>query len=408
MARSQFLFEEGHLPSSLEQQAQGVLQEIERVPEDHVLQADEIEWANALAERWTIETPVLSNDVWMDKPEPVQVDVSGDAMRATFSVPAYMPGHRTVVHIPFTGEKHIFRLRPSQFTTTAPVAEVGDGELRRVFEYPDDRIPDIKGQTDGLIREVERYLEWARNDVEYYNSGLLNQAQMAIRNRRQRIEHHRDQLAATGLPVGPPRAGSTTYIADVIVRRPAPVLPSMPQGQPMELEPVLADEIYEHILSDIREHTVAMERNPKTYAAMGEEDRRNVILDALNPHYRNGTAEAFNVGGKTDMLIRLEGRNLFIGECKFWSGAKGFTETLDQLFGYQAWRDIKLAVLMFVRQRDLTAIIEKARAALAEHPQFVKWQDATTETELRATVSWLGDDRRHATLNVFFISTPTE
>jgi hypothetical protein len=81
------------------------------------------------------------------------------------------------------------------------------------------------------------------------------------------------------------------------------------------------------------------------------------------------------------------GRNLFIGECKFWSGQKGFTETLDQLFGYQAWRDTKLAVLMFIRERDLTAIIGRARDALAAHPQFVAWGNAASETELRATVS---------------------
>ena len=103
-----------------------------------------------------------------------------------------------------------------------------------------------------------------------------------------------------------------------------------------------------------------------------------------------------------------ESRSLFIGECKFWSGAKGFTETLDQLFRYQAWRDTKVAVLMFVRQRGLTTIVERGRAALEAHPQFVTWQPAADGTELRATVSWRGDERRHADLNVFFVSTPND
>jgi hypothetical protein len=31
---------------------------------------------------------------------------------------------------------------------------------------------------------------------------------------------------------------------------------------------------------------------------------------------------------------------------------------------------------------------------------------AASEAELRAGVSWTGDDRRHADLTVFFISTP--
>jgi len=66
------------------------------------------------------------------------------------------------------------------------------------------------------------------------------------------------------------------------------------------------------------------------------------------------------------MLVRHEGNNRFIGACKFWSGVKGFLASIEQLFGYTAWRDTKLAVVMFVRERALTDIIEKAREAIAD------------------------------------------
>ena len=159
------------------------------------------------------------------------------------------------------------------------------------------------------------------------------------------------------------------------MRRPAPVLQTTPAAEPSRVEPVLADEVFEHILEVIRLQAVGIERSPQTCAGMGEEALRTVVLDALNTHYRGqGTAEAFNVAGKTDILIRHEGNNLFIGECKFWSGVKGFVAAIDQLFGYTAWRDTKLALIMFVRERDLTAIIDKAREALAEHDQFVAWR----------------------------------
>lgn len=308
-----------------------------------------------------------------------------------------------------TGDKNVFHLRPSSQTLTWPVADVGDGELLLTVEYPDDTPADIRGGAARLSKEVEVYLSCAQSDIAYFNSGLLNDAQMTIRRRRQRIESHRAHLETTGLPIGPPRDESKTYIADVIIRRPAPLLPAMRQEQPIELEPVLGDGVYEHLLTDIRQHTLSMEKNPQTYAGMGEEDRRNVIRDALNANYHGTpTAEGCNFGGKTDILIRHEGRNLFIAECKFWTGAKGFTDTLDQLFGYQAWRDTKLAVLMFVRERDLITIIERGREALEAHRQVVERRQAASETELRAIVSWEGDERRHADLNVFFISTPTD
>ena len=80
--------------------------------------------------------------------------------------------------------------------------------------------------------------------------------------------------------------------------------------------------------------------------------------------------------------------------------------TVEQLFGYRAWRDTKLAIVMFMRERDLTAIVERAREALGQHPQFVEWRKPATDTELRCVVSWPGDDRRLADLNVFFVHVP--
>lgn len=41
--------------------------------------------------------------------------------------------------------------------------------------------------------------------------------------------------------------------------------------------------------------------------------------------------ETFNSSGKTDILIRVENRNIFIAECKFWRGPKSFGEAIEQL-----------------------------------------------------------------------------
>jgi hypothetical protein len=72
-----------------------------------------------------------------------------------------------------------------------------------------------------------------------------------------------------------------------------------------------------------------------TKSAMGEEDLRQVILTGLNGVYRGkATAEAFNQNGKTDILVRHDGNNLVIGECKFWSGQQNFADTIDQRFRY--------------------------------------------------------------------------
>jgi hypothetical protein len=385
--------------------------EIAKAPEEHLMRADEDEWVAALAERYRIEAPKVQRDKWwMDAPVEIKVDVRGDSNRAIFdySKPVLVNGFRVVVHVPFTGEGDVFKFRPSHFGLNPPIAEIGDSEVRIVTEYPADAQRDVKAEAEGVLGKIETYLGWVRTDVDAFNRGLEQRARAAIQGRRKRVREAYERLQDTGIPMKKPDEAPKTYIADVLVRRPSPSIPPASPSTSIALEPVISDADFEHILEVTRGAAEAMERSPKTYAGMGEEDRRQVLLTALNTHYRGQTtAEAFNVSGKTDILVRHpEGRNLLIGECKFWEGVKGFSETIDQLFGYTAWRDTKLAVVMFVREKDLTNVVEKAREALAAHPQFVEWGDAADETELRATMSWPGDERRHADLNVFFVHTP--
>ena len=151
-----------------------------------------------------------------------------------------------------------------------------------------------------------------------------------------------------------------------------------------------------------------MEKTPATYLPMAEEERRNVFLTNLNTHYRGRTsAEAFNVKGKTDLLISYEEKNLFIGECKIWSGPKDFASAIDQLFGYAAWRDTRLALVVFVGQKNLSQVIAKAREALEQHSQFERWVEGQNETELRAEMSWPGDPDRRIALACNFFHLPS-
>jgi hypothetical protein len=141
---------------------------------------------------------------------------------------------------------------------------------------------------------------------------------------------------------------------------------------------------------------------------VGEEQRRQVLLLMLNTHYSGAAqAEALNGEGKTDILIRFEDRNVLIAECKFWNGQAGFVATVEQLFGYSTWRDVKLAIVVFVDRRDLSAVVQTARDALERHAQFKGWLDhGDEESGMRAAMEWPGDPQRTVTLHVSMFLTP--
>ena len=122
-----------------------------------------------------------------------------------------------------------------------------------------------------------------------------------------------------------------------------------------------------------------MERNPGDYAQWTEEQLRDALLVILNTHYEGAaTGETFNRAGKTDILVRVGDRSVFVGECKWWSGQQDFAgeggadkSALDQLLSYATWRDSKLALAVFVNQQDIGAVITAAHGALEQHSSFI-------------------------------------
>ena len=113
----------------------------------------------------------------------------------------------------------------------------------------------------------------------------------------------------------------------------------------------------------------------------------------LQPNF-NGTAtgETFNKSGKTDILLRYENSNVFIAECKFWSGQKNYLDTFSQLFKYLTWRDSKAAVIVFVPNKEFSSVIETAKSSINLHPNFLNVGNENDETWLNYDFH-INDDR---------------
>ena len=125
-------------------------------------------------------------------------------------------------------------------------------------------------------------------------------------------------------------------------------------------------------MSTISNMALAIERSPSTFASMGEEDIRMILLVGLNAVYEGAaTGETFNFEGKTDILIRWEGKNVFVAECKVWDGPQALLGALDQLLGYLTWRDTKAALVIFNRDRQLTTVRRAIEQTVPKHPQHI-------------------------------------
>ena len=141
----------------------------------------------------------------------------------------------------------------------------------------------------------------------------------------------------------------------------------------MVQERYIDDKDYETILTFLQDCGKNWEHYPNTYKGKGEEALRDQLIFVLAPNIDGVVAgEAYNKKGKTDISIKSDSTNLFIGECKIWTGPKGFSETIDQILRYLTWRDSKAAIMMFVPNKEMSDVIKAADKTAKEHTNFVR------------------------------------
>jgi hypothetical protein len=173
--------------------------------------------------------------------------------------------------------------------------------------------------------------------------------------------------------------------------------------------PALSHSDYEEILRIMKNMALVMERSPRAFADMEEEMLRWHFLVQLNGAYEGqATGETFNFKGKTDVLIRVDDRNVFIAECKFWKGEKAFLETIDQLVvKYLSWRDTKAAVIVFNRNANFSGVLAKIQEIVPNHPNYKRQVGRLDESTFRYVFAQPNDPNREITLTVLAFDIPS-
>jgi hypothetical protein len=136
--------------------------------------------------------------------------------------------------------------------------------------------------------------------------------------------------------------------------------------------------------------------------------RRRAFLVQLNGQYGGAaTGETFNCQGKTDILIKEKGRNVFVAECKFWRGEKFFLDTINQHLSYLTWRDTRSAILIFNRNSSFSEVLEKIQAIIPTHELFNADLGKLDETSFRYSFCHPSDPTRLCVVSLLAFNVPT-
>lgn len=406
------IYAEDTLDNLLSSKRLEIKNRIESETEDYILNVGEEQYLEYLKSEFTLDVPEIHTDkVYVDTYER---DIPGNRFPMEFII---SNPHKTfkkdivVYHIPYSGSIELLKFRPSSWSSMAGYEINIDKPSRTiVLEYINfyNDAEKIKRSFDDSVRYIFGSYGHLKSDIEAYNNGLENFIRSTISARRQRISRKTDFIASLGVPIkkktGAPQtfAVSQPKLKDKIQVRP------IVHTKGFKPEPTLDNDNYIKILKIINDVGKNFERLPSVYAGKYEEHLRDHILLTLDPNFEFGSAsgETFNKTGKTDIQLRYDSSVVFVAECKYWEGEKGFLATIDQLLGYLTWRDSKTSVVMFVTNKGFSSVLETAKEAVKKHPNFVGEKVASDDNWFNYTFSLPDDTNKEIQMAVQLYHLP--
>jgi hypothetical protein len=383
--------------------------EIADIPQNDLLSRSEHDLIQALVDKYRLHLPVIRYDeIHVAHSGEAKVDVRNDFRRTIRdrSTPTYVAGTEVEIAIPFTGDPGFFEVQGQTFSHNPPFGDFTKNEIILRYSSADHDEKPIRAEYERTLASITECLAWLSPSTEQFNNELEGFLTSLVQGRKKHLLAGAGMAGALGLPLKKRVGMPETY--SVPVKRRVPKIVRSSISPAFTPEPVLHMQDYEEILRIIKNMTRVMELSPESFRGMGEEDLRTHFLVQLNGAFEGqATGETFNFQGKTDLLIRVDGKNVFIGECKFWGGEKAFLDTISQLLSYLSWRDTKTAVLVFNKNADFSKVLETIKAVVSKHPQYKRDNGTIDETNFRYVFSQPNDANRELTLTVMAFDIPT-
>ncbi|NMM61158.1 hypothetical protein HBE96_00255 [Clostridium sp. P21] len=400
-------YTKGDLYTTIEGHKQNIRNYIQSEKPDYILNVNENDYIEYLYNKFIINPLVLDEEeMAIVEQKETDVEISNDWDR--YSKSYTVKGNSITIGIPYEGDSDLFYLRPSTYSSVFPHGSISKNDLVLTYEGVNLTDIQIRGDLDRDIRLVKEYISWTNRDIRPFNENLKSYLQELFTSRKNKLLKDLSLVSSLGIPLRKNTEYVETYVVPTnkrIIKIEKPVV----NEKSFVPEPNIDMSTYEDILNTLSNMSMVMERCPEAFSKMDEESLRQHFLVQLNGIYEGkATGETFNANGKTDILMRENGKNIFIGECKFWKGEKILTDTINQILSYMCWRDTKGAILIFNRNKNLSNILKKIPELVQAHPNFKKRVNIHQETQFRYIFKQPNDANREILLTILVFDIPVE
>jgi hypothetical protein len=402
-SRNSKIFSKGNIQEIFHTSFKNIVSAIEGEDENYLLNVNEQNYIEHLANKYNFDCPEIHYEkVYVDSYEG---DIPAEWFPPSYYVVSGEKYKKQVIQffVPCSGNISLLFYTP----INSFFLDSGNFEIRGetlVVEYIcfNEDAKSIRENYESDKNHIQRIAEGLITDIERFNLMLEGYIKSLLQQRKQKLLSQNNLLSSLGIPLRKnENVASTFSIPKPQLREKIIVKPTVTE-KGFKPEPTLDDDNYQKILKLINDVGKNFERMPSLFKDKGEEDLRDHILMVLDPNFESGSAsgETFNKTGKTDIQLRHNSSVVFIGECKFWSGEKNYLSTIDQLLGYLTWRDTKGSIILFVKQKDITAVMNKVTNETNKHPNFLSFINKSDENWFNYRFHINGDTNREVKLAV--------
>ncbi len=192
------LHSKGSIYQATDLQRRAMQQEIAGLSGPQLKTAPIDQLAASLAEKYSINIPILDEANAAPAQHEVDINVSRDPMRRFGGGSGIMKGTEITITVPYTGDAKAFRMHASSHTVDYPLGRIGKVSImfsRRGVDLDAGR---VRQEFDAWIATIKKHLEGMRHELGNFNEALKAEATTAVNTRIEKLRRDDDLLGGLG------------------------------------------------------------------------------------------------------------------------------------------------------------------------------------------------------------------
>jgi hypothetical protein len=292
--------------------------------------------------------------------EPVEIDQSRETCLRELSE---TPGSNLLLVVPVVPSDTLQviskdKLRGQTFSVGYDVSEIHYDHDQGILSFKTAPDPQSVERAKRIINEqIGRWNE----TIEHCNVQFPRQVAEIIEAKKKSVAGKHKNLDLLAEKVGIPlrKRSDIREVVPTAIKVRTKISPLIAPAAKREQQLVLEHDKFNAIVELIENQCRQFERTPTVFSKLHEEDLRDILLSSLNAIFEGAAVgEAFQGIGKVDIHLRISKGEVFIAECKFWSGPSTITEVTAQLLERLTWRDSFGVAIIFSLNAEFGRVIE--------------------------------------------------